>query len=71
MTFVAVLLLFVLWTPASNAKLPAIGKCNIFPANNAWNIPVDKLPVHRRSAAWIAKIGNDVGTHPDFGSGEG
>ncbi len=29
----------------------------IFPANNIWNTPVDSLPVHQQSAAWLALVG--------------
>lgn len=43
--------------------------CAIFPADNIWNTPVDTLPVHANSAAYIASIGADTGVHPDFGSG--
>jgi len=43
--------------------------CPIFPANNIWNTPIDILPVHPNSAAYIAAMGADVGLHPDFGSG--
>ena len=41
----------------------------MFPATNAWNQRVDKLPVAANSAQVIASIGNDVGVHADFGSG--
>jgi hypothetical protein len=48
---------------------PQIGGCPIFPANNIWNTPIDSLPVHPNSAAYINTIGADRGLHPDFGSG--
>jgi hypothetical protein len=47
----------------------AIAGCPIFPADNHWNQRVDRLPVHERSGAMIASIGNDATVHPDFGSG--
>ncbi|MHB8650858.1 MAG: hypothetical protein ACYDBR_11895 [Gaiellaceae bacterium] len=50
-------------------RLPAAPRCPIFPANNAWNERVDKLPVAASSAAVIATIGASTGLHPDFGSG--
>jgi hypothetical protein len=50
-------------------RLPAAPSCPIFPANNAWNERVDKLPVAANSAQMIASIGLDTGLHPDFGSG--
>jgi hypothetical protein len=54
---------------ASALRLPSAPKCTIFPANNAWNQRVDKLPVAADSAQMISSIGVGVGVHPDFGSG--
>ncbi len=48
---------------------PQIAGCNIFPADNIWNTPVDTLPVHSRSADYIAAIGANETLHADFGSG--
>jgi uncharacterized repeat protein (TIGR01451 family) len=51
------------------AAPPQLGGCTIFPADNVWNVPVDKLPVHPDSSAYIANINIDETTvHPDFGS---
>jgi hypothetical protein len=47
---------------------PKLGGCPVFPATNAWNQRVDKLPVAANSAAIITSIG-DSGVHADFGSG--
>ncbi|MFZ0931939.1 MAG: hypothetical protein WAN11_25295 [Syntrophobacteraceae bacterium] len=44
--------------------------CAVFPANNIWNSPVDKLPLDPHSAAYIATIGAHGTVHPDFGSGD-
>ncbi len=44
--------------------------CAVFPANNIWNSPVDKLPLDPHSAAYIATIGANGTVHPDFGSGD-
>jgi hypothetical protein len=49
---------------------PTIGNCAVFPANNVWNAPVDKLPVAANSAALVATIGANVTLHADFGSGQ-
>jgi hypothetical protein len=54
--------------PQPQASL-AVAGCDVFPADNVWNTPVDTLPVDAHSAAYIATIGADVGMHPDFGSG--
>jgi len=48
---------------------PAIGGCPLFPADNFWNTPVDSLPIHPRSQAWVDSIGRQTGFHMDFGSG--
>jgi hypothetical protein len=41
--------------------------CPAFPADNYWNTPIDRLPVHRRSATWVRAIGRTERLHPDFG----
>jgi hypothetical protein len=43
--------------------------CPIFPPDNAWNVPVDKLPVDSNSQAYLASGGLTNPLHPDFGSG--
>ena len=40
--------------------------CPVFPADNYWNTPVDALPVHRSSSAWLDAVGHTQ-LHPDFG----
>jgi hypothetical protein len=47
---------------------PTIAGCPAFPADNAWNRRVDRLPVDPRSAEIVAAIG-DGSLHADFGSG--
>jgi len=47
---------------------PAIGGCAVFPSNNYWNTPVDTLPVHPSSAAWVGTIGTSTRLHPDWGN---
>ena len=56
--------------PATSSDVPAIANCPIFPADNYWNTPINSLPVHPQSDAWIDSIGRDVEFHMDFGSGE-
>jgi hypothetical protein len=50
------------------AALP-IGSCPVFPDDNVWNTPVDRLPVDSHSAMYIGSIGADRWLHPDFGRG--
>ena len=55
--------------PAGAENMPEINGCPMFPYDNAWNTPIDTLPVHARSGAWISSIGSAKGFHMDFGSG--
>jgi hypothetical protein len=55
---------------AQALRLPGARHCPVFPANNAWNQRVDKLPVASNSGQLIASIGLDAPVHADFGSGE-
>jgi hypothetical protein len=43
--------------------------CPVFPADNHWNVRVDRLPVHPRSDAIVRSIGAGDNMHADFGSG--
>jgi hypothetical protein len=54
---------------AQALRLPAAPKCPIFPASNAWNQRVDRLPVAADSDAIVGSIGVDDHMHADFGSG--
>lgn len=49
---------------------PEIAGCDVFPADNVWNTPVDALPLDPNSAAYVDAIGADAPLHPDFGSGD-
>ncbi len=42
---------------------------SVFPQNNIWNTPVDKLPVYSRSLEYVNFIGVSGALHADFGSG--
>lgn len=48
-----------LWTSA----------CRVFPTDNIWNTPINKVPVHPRSSAYVNTIGADLSLRNDFGSG--
>lgn len=52
--------------PVSGGTPPS-STCAIFPADNVWNTPVNNLPLHPRSAAWISTIQAD-GVRTDFGA---
>jgi hypothetical protein len=51
------------------APAPRLAGCPVFPATNAWNQRVDRLPVASNSAAIVNSIGPAKGMHADFGSG--
>ena len=60
--------------PAASANTtpspPKVGGCRVFPANNAWNEDVSKLPIRSDSATLIRTISQTGGRtmlHPDFG----
>jgi hypothetical protein len=56
-------------TPPAAADPPELDGCNLFPADNIWNAPVDTLPVDPNSAAYVGAIGATEYVHADFGSG--
>jgi hypothetical protein len=51
------------------ATAPTLEGCEMFPADNIWNVPVNDLPVHELSSEWVENIGFEENLHPDFGSG--
>ncbi len=52
---------------AANSAPPNLAGCQILPANNVWNTPIDTLPVHVSSNAWVNTIGVNGKLHPDWG----
>jgi len=61
--------LLVAAASAHALRLPAAPHCPFFPASNAWNQRVDRLPVAADSDELIRSIGLGTGLHADFGSG--
>ncbi|MGC9399438.1 MAG: hypothetical protein ACP5HM_09930 [Anaerolineae bacterium] len=57
------------WTVPQTRSAPQVAGCELFPADNVWNTPVDTLPVDANSDAYVATIGADAYVHADFGSG--
>jgi hypothetical protein len=67
---IALALASVVPSPVASAHpLPQAPACPDLPADNIWHADVSLLPVHPRSAAYIASMGLDRTVHPDFGSG--
>ena len=52
----------------AQAAPPTFAGCPLFPPDNVWNAPVDALPKHPNSDAYIATMGASTGLHPDFGT---
>ena len=58
---------------AARAQVAALGpvpdtSCTVFPADNIWNTRVDALPLHPKSAVWLASMqAGSTNLHPDFG----
>ena len=69
-SFAVVFLLFLLAPADATATAPpTINGCQLFPADNIWNTPVDNLPVSPSSSDYINSIGANTSLHADFGSG--
>src|ERR1035437_2458353 len=54
--------------PATRQTGPQIAGCPVFPADNVWNLPIDKLPLDPHSKDYVGTVGADAGLHPDFGT---
>ena len=54
---------------AAHAAPPSVGGCQIFPADNYWNTPIDQLSLHPMSNTWVASVGNTTRLHADWGKG--
>ena len=51
------------------AAPPTVGGCQVFPADNYWNTPIDTLPLHPSSSTWVGSVGNTARLHADWGKG--
>ena len=47
---------------------PTVAGCSIFPADNYWNTPIDTLPLHANSDAWVTSVGKTARLHADWGT---
>jgi hypothetical protein len=52
----------------AGSSAPQLGGCNVFPADNIWNTPIDTLPLDANSEAYVSTIGANSQLHPDFGA---
>jgi hypothetical protein len=69
MLVVALAAVQMMASSSEGARLPGAKRCPVFPKSSHWNRPVDKLPLHSRSAQIVSSIGGDENAHADFGSG--
>ena len=46
---------------------PVIDGCPVFPADNVWNTPIEKLSPDSHSSDYVASIGAEKPVHPSFG----
>lgn len=56
--------------PPPTSGVANISGCQVFPADNAWNRDISQLPLHPKSADYIATIGTSRNLHPDFGENQ-
>src|SRR5256884_5716153 len=62
------LAVFLLDTVPAAGAAPPTTTCQVFPADNVWNADISTLPVHARSAQWLASTAAaSTNLHPDFG----
>jgi hypothetical protein len=47
---------------------PHMAGCPVFPADNVWNVPIDKLKKDKHSDEYIQQMGPEKPVHPSFGS---
>ncbi len=55
-------------TTCEPSTAPSLGGCQVFPADHLFNTPIDALPVHPDSDAFIATIGAGTELHLDLGT---
>ena len=66
-TVIAGVLLLTLLPAVEAAPVPGTA-CEVFPADNAWNMRVDSLPVHAKNRDWRRTThAKTTDLHPDFG----
>lgn len=66
--FLLVYILFQLILPVK--VLGSLSGCPVFPRDNIWNTPVDRMPLHPDSAIYVETLGAGKALFPDFGASE-
>src|ERR1039457_5883596 len=44
------------------------GGCNIFPADNPWNLDISAYPVHASRSPYLSQMSPTTAFHPDWGT---
>jgi len=52
---------------SGTAGVPTIAGCNIFPADNPWNLDISGYPLNPNSASYLANMSPSTAFHPDGG----
>jgi hypothetical protein len=54
--------------PGTPGTAPLIGPCRMFPDDNPWNSDISSVPVHPKSAVYIANMQPDKSVRADWGN---
>jgi hypothetical protein len=47
---------------------PTVGGCQIFPADNPWNLDISGYPLHSNGATYLSNMSPSTAFHPDWGT---
>jgi hypothetical protein len=53
---------------SGTSGVPTIAGCNIFPADNPWNLDISGYPLNPNSASYLANMSPSTAFHPDWGT---
>ena len=69
MRYLLIICFIALSTELVFSQQPNVGGCQIFPANNPWNLDISQYPLHPKSDVFIAAINKTKQfLHADFGT---
>lgn len=57
--------------PTAQVTARPVAGCPVFPADNIWHADVSRLPVAKKSDAWLRHMSPSSRLHPDFGPSYG
>ncbi len=53
---------------SGGSPVATTGGCDIFPADNPWNLDISAYPVHASSATYLSNMSQTTAFHPDWGT---